>query len=75
MDPWKDGVYEMFREFSPAAEWPPTPSAQALLQYLAGPGQLQRGSPVVGPEVGNIWLRPLRGGRWYTEKICVGSRQ
>jgi len=28
--------------------------------------RLQRGS-IVGPVIGNIWWRPLRGGRWYVE--------
>ena len=45
---------------------PPTPSAVAMRAWLAGPGRLQRGS-LVGPEIGNIWWRPLRGGRWYVE--------
>ena len=46
----------------------PTPSAWALQEYLSGAGQLQQGSQHVAG-AGNTWLRPLKGGRWYSERL------
>ena len=45
-----------------------TPSAEALRAYLSGQGRLQEGSPHIG-NAGNTWLRPLKGGRWYSERV------
>ena len=47
----------------------PTPSARALQQYLGGTGQLQEGSRFFA-DAGNTWLRPLKGGTWYSERVC-----
>ena len=53
------------------ADWglPPTPTCVALRAYLDGPGQRQIGSRV-DPQVGVVWLRPLRGGRWYVDRAA-----
>ena len=57
---------EVYREdFLPLFE---TPSAEALRAYLSGPGRLQEGSPQFA-DAGNTWLRPLKGGRWYSERV------
>ena len=65
-NPWDDRVYCLVRAFY-SDKTPPTPSALALRAYLVGEGQLQVGSDVV-PGAGCTWLRPLRGGRWYTDR-------
>ena len=65
-NPWNDRVYRLIREYV-SDRTPPTPTAQVLRTYLLEAGQLQVGSEVV-PGAGCTWFRPLKGGRWYTDR-------
>jgi len=66
-NPWDDRVYRLIREFAADAGMPPTPSAEVMRGYLAGPGRLQVGS-IVDERCGVVWFRPLKGGRWYVDR-------
>ena len=68
MNPMDDPIFRLIREFAADRGLPPTPSAEAMRAYLSGPGQLQVGSALV-PQTGTVWLRPLKGGRWYVDRV------
>ena len=67
MTPDDRKILALIRSFVADAGPPPTPRAQALKARLAAEGQLQVGS-VVDDRCGVVWLRPLKGSRWYTDR-------
>lgn len=60
-------VLALIRSFWADKGLPPTPSAEAMKAYLDGPGRRQVGSRF-DPLSGVIWMRPLKGGRWYADR-------
>jgi hypothetical protein len=70
MTPDERKILALIRSFYADVGLPPTPSAQALKAWLAADGRLQVGS-VFDDRCGVVWLRPLRGGRWYADRAAA----